>query len=109
MEIESEVFGSCVGKINVSVEVEISGVWLCCGWKYMRLNFAGKATQYLQLMWKIVPGIGSRFRRFEIDDELKSPCGGAGLDALGCRNHYNKETGITNNHNIDSLQQRRYQ
>jgi len=31
MAIKSEVFGSCVGEINVSVVVECGGVWLCCG------------------------------------------------------------------------------
>jgi hypothetical protein len=45
MAIENEVFGTCVGEIDVSVEVEKSEVWLCCGWKYMRFNFAGKAAQ----------------------------------------------------------------
>jgi hypothetical protein len=31
MGIESEVFGRCVEEIDVSVEVEYGGVWLCCG------------------------------------------------------------------------------
>jgi hypothetical protein len=31
MEIKSEVFGICVEEIDVSVEVECGGVWLCCG------------------------------------------------------------------------------
>jgi hypothetical protein len=30
MAIGSEVFGRCVGGIDVSVEVEYGGVWLCC-------------------------------------------------------------------------------
>ena len=29
--IVSEVFGRCVEGIDVSVEVEYGGVWLCCG------------------------------------------------------------------------------
>ncbi len=29
--IGSEVFVSCVEEIDVSVEVEYGGVWLCCG------------------------------------------------------------------------------
>ena len=35
--IESEVFGSCVGAIDVSVEVENSEVGLCDSLKYLRL------------------------------------------------------------------------
>jgi len=31
MEIKSEVFGSCVEGIDVYVEVECGGVWLCLG------------------------------------------------------------------------------
>jgi len=31
MEIESDVFGSCVEEIDVSVEVEYE-FGLCCGW-----------------------------------------------------------------------------
>ena len=37
MVIESEVFGSSVGEIVVSVEIENRDIWLCCGWKYLRL------------------------------------------------------------------------
>ena len=29
--VEREVFGSCVGEINVLVEIVNRGVWLCCG------------------------------------------------------------------------------
>jgi len=36
MEIKSEVFGRCVEGIDVSLEVEYAGEWLCCGWKYLR-------------------------------------------------------------------------
>jgi hypothetical protein len=35
MATESEVYGSCVEEIDVSVEVENRGVGLCCGWKLM--------------------------------------------------------------------------
>ena len=42
MSIGSEVFGRCVGEINVSVEIENRGVWLCYGWKYMSLFVEGK-------------------------------------------------------------------
>ena len=45
MVIESEVFGSSVGEIVVSVEIENRDVWLCCGWKYLRLLRAGKVAQ----------------------------------------------------------------
>jgi hypothetical protein len=35
MAIESEVFGSCVEEIDVSVGMENRGVWLRCGWNYL--------------------------------------------------------------------------
>jgi hypothetical protein len=35
MAIESEVFGSCVGEINVSVEKKNRCDRLCCGWNYL--------------------------------------------------------------------------
>ena len=45
MAIGSDVFGSCVEGINVSVGMENSEVWLCFGWKYMRFILAGNAAQ----------------------------------------------------------------
>ena len=35
MAIESEVFGSCIGDIDVSVGMENVGVWLCCALIYL--------------------------------------------------------------------------
>ena len=46
MAIESEVFGRCVGGIDVSVEVEYGDDWLCCWWKYLRIIWAVKAVQH---------------------------------------------------------------
>ena len=62
MAIGSEVFGSCVGEINVSVEVENSEVWLCCGLKYLRFILVGKVAQNLRWRWEMVPGIGGLLR-----------------------------------------------
>ena len=42
MPIGSEVLGSCVGKIDVSVEIKNGNSWLCCGWKYSRFILGGK-------------------------------------------------------------------
>jgi hypothetical protein len=67
MAIGSEVFGSCVGEIDVSVEVENKGFWLCCGWKYMRFILAGKGAQDWRWRWEMVPGIGSAFKCFWLD------------------------------------------
>ena len=61
MVIESEVFGSSVGEIVVSVEIENRDIWLCCGWKYLRFILAGKAAQNRRWRWEMVPGIGSTF------------------------------------------------
>ena len=43
--IGSEVFGSFVGEIDVSVELKKGVVLLCYGWKYFRFILAGKAAQ----------------------------------------------------------------
>lgn len=43
MAIESDVFGSCVGGIDVEAGIENRGVWLCCGWKYMRFILGVKS------------------------------------------------------------------
>ena len=67
MAIGSEVFGRCVGGIDVSVEVEYRGGWLCCWRKYLSCFGGGKAAQDWQWRWAMVPGIGSRFRRLGRD------------------------------------------
>jgi hypothetical protein len=67
MAIESEVFGSCVGEIDVSVEIENRDAWLCCGWKYMGFILAGKAAQDCRWKVAVVPGIGGSFRRVGSD------------------------------------------
>ena len=64
MAIGSEVFGSCVGKIDVLVEIVNRGIWLCCEWSSFRFIWAGKAAQDCVRRWMIVPGIGGRFWYF---------------------------------------------
>jgi hypothetical protein len=61
MAIGSEVFGSCVERIDVYVEVEYGGVWLCCGRKYLRFIWEAKAAQDRKWRWEMVPGIGCCF------------------------------------------------
>ncbi len=79
MAIKSEVFGSCVEEIDVSVEVEYEGEWLCCGREYLRFIWAAKAAKNRRLRWVMVPGIGYAFKCFldtlGVIEELKSPCG----------------------------------
>ena len=43
MAIGSEVFGSCVGEIDVSVEKEKRGPWLCCGLIYLGFTLGVKS------------------------------------------------------------------
>ena len=62
MAIGSEVFGGCVGEINVSDELENRGIWLCCGWKYLGFILAGKAAQDWCRRVVMVPGIGGLLR-----------------------------------------------
>jgi len=79
MAIESEVYGSCVGEIDVSVGMENRGVWLCCGRKHLSCFGAEK--------WLKIGGGGGR--RCQVSDgvlgalglieEMKSPCGGRGF------------------------------
>ena len=45
MGIVSEVFGRCVEEIDVYVEVEYGGVWLCCAREYFRFIWEAKAAQ----------------------------------------------------------------
>jgi hypothetical protein len=60
MAIESEVFGSGVEEIDVSVGIENRGVLLCCGWNYLGFILAEKAAQDWRWRWAMVPGIGGR-------------------------------------------------
>ena len=61
MAIKSEVFGSCVEEIYVSVEIENRDAWLCCVGVLFRLIWEGKAVQDCVRRWMIMPGIGGRF------------------------------------------------
>ena len=83
MAIGSEVFGRCVGEINVSVEIENRGDWLCCGWNYLRFILAGNVAQYLRWWWEMVPGIGGYFGRFGSDLRNKKPLWKQGLLWVG--------------------------
>ena len=65
MAIESEVFGSCAGEINVSVEIEKRGAWLCCGWIHLGFILTLKVAQYLLCRWAMVPGNGWDLRLVE--------------------------------------------
>ena len=67
MAIVSEVFGSCVGEIEVSVEGLNSESVLYYGLKYLRLTLAEKAADYLRQRLEMLPGIGSAFRCFGSD------------------------------------------
>ena len=67
MAIKSEVFGSCVEEIGVSVEVKNGDILLCCEWKYLRFILGGKAAQDWRYRWVMVSGIGGRFRYFDGD------------------------------------------
>jgi hypothetical protein len=62
LAIRSEVFGSCVEEIDVSVGMDYRGVWLCCGWKYLTFVLVRKVLQDLLWRWEMVPGIGGLLR-----------------------------------------------
>ena len=67
MAIESEVFGSCVGEIDVSVEKKNRCDRLCCGCKFLRIILAGKVPCEWLWRWGVVPGIGGHFGCFGLD------------------------------------------
>ena len=64
MAIESEVFGSDVEEIDLSVGMENRGVLLCCAWNYLGFVLAGKAAKDWCRRVVMVPGIGGHFRCF---------------------------------------------
>ena len=61
MATGSVVFGSCDWEIDVSIEVENSDVWLCCGLKDLGFILAEKVAQNLCWRMQMVPGIGGHF------------------------------------------------
>ena len=67
MATGNEISGRYVGEIDVSVEVENRGGWLCCGWKYLRLILTGRVPQDWLWEWEMVPGIGVHFGCFGSD------------------------------------------
>ena len=67
MATGSEVFGGCVGEIEVSVEIKNVVVLLCCGLIYLGFVLAGKAAKDWCRRVVMVPGIGGCFRRFGLD------------------------------------------
>ena len=64
MATESEVFGSCVGEIDVSAEHKNGDSWLRYGWNYLGFILVGKEAKYLRWKWEMVPGIGGYLGRF---------------------------------------------
>ena len=91
MAIGSEVFGSCVGEINSSVEKKNRGVWLCCGWKYTRFILAGKRLN----IWggggrccQVLDGVWGCLR---VVEEIKKPLWWQGLVRLSYKLVDNKD------------------
>ena len=62
MARENEVFGSSVGEIDLSVEIENRDAWLCCGWNYLGFILARKAAKDWCRRVVMVPGIGGLLR-----------------------------------------------
>ena len=79
MATGSAVFGSCAGEIDVSVKPKNAAIFPCCGWEYLRFILGKKSCSILAAEVGMVPGIGGRFGRFGLIEELKSPCGGRGF------------------------------
>ena len=60
MATESEVFGSCVGEIDVSVEKKNRCDRLCCGCKFLRIIFGGESGSKSA----VEMGDGARYRKY---------------------------------------------
>ena len=82
MTTGSEVFGSCVEEIDVSVELKNGDGWLCGGWKYSKLTLAGKASQSWCCRVLMVPGIGGHLWRSGGDLSNKKPLRLQGLGMI---------------------------
>jgi hypothetical protein len=78
-ETESEVFGGYVEEIDVYVEVECGGVWLCCGWNYLGFVLAGKAAQDWRWSWGWCQVSDVVLGCLRVIKEIKSTCGGRGF------------------------------
>ena len=76
MAIRSEVFGSCVGEINVSVEKKNRCDRLCCGCKFLRIIFGGESA--LRMAVEVGDAEGT-LGALGLIEELKSPCGYRGF------------------------------
>jgi hypothetical protein len=61
MVIGSEIVSRCVEGIEVSVEVDHKGRWLCCEQRYLRFIWGEKAARDWRRRVLMVPGIGWRF------------------------------------------------
>ena len=73
--IGSEVFGSRVGGINVTVELENRCVWLCFGWKHLTLKLlkiGGIGGLWCQVLEGALGNLG-------VIEEIKSPCRNRGF------------------------------
>ena len=62
MATESEVFGSCVVEVNVSVVIENREGWVFFRWNYLGFILEGKVSQDWLLSVVMVPGIGGLLR-----------------------------------------------
>ena len=65
MATGSEVFGSCVGEIDVAVGMENRDAWLCCGWKYLgyfreakRLKLGSGGERWCQVSDTVLGALG---------------------------------------------------
>ena len=79
MATGSDVFGSCVGEIVVSMGSRIQGSGFAVGgniwdlfWQKKRLKIGGGGRQWCQVLEGVWGGLG-------VIEEIKSPCGGRGF------------------------------
>jgi hypothetical protein len=80
LAIESEVFGSCVEDICISLELMNGDFMLCCRWTYARFIWVVRVAQNRRWTWAMEQGNGWLFGGEEVIKEIKSPCGGRGFN-----------------------------
>ena len=79
LAIESDVFGSCVEDICISLELMNGDFLLCYRWIYVRFIWVVRVAQNRRWTWSMEQGIGWLFGGEEVIEEIKKPLWWQGL------------------------------
>jgi hypothetical protein len=79
MAIRSEVFGSCVEGIDVSVEIGNRVAWLCCESNYLGFFWQAKRLNVCSVVGRWCQVLEGVLTMWVLIEEIKNPCGSRGL------------------------------